>query len=216
MTQIIRLDSWLMQEIVKHDHCPLCDSSDKNQLETDYWRCTCCQLVWKDPSQYIDDESARSRYLTHNNHIDSPGYVQFLSAMIEAVRTYPWINPSSLKGLDYGCGPTNVMSQLLLKHSFLVDDYDPIFFNQTLAKQYDFIICHEVCEHFQNPNHDFMAIKELLKPNGVLFLRTRLYQPNQVFSQWSYARDKTHICFYNETTINWLKSQFKNLVFVNG
>jgi SAM-dependent methyltransferase len=136
--------------------------------------------------------------------------------MIESVKSYPWSNPVNTKGLDYGCGPTNVMSELLKQHSFAVDDYDPNFFNHPLEKQYDFIICHEVCEHFENPQQDFNHIKELLNPNGVLFLRTRLYQPNQVFSQWSYARDKTHVCFYNEATIDWLKTQFANLVFVNG
>ena len=45
-------------------------------------------------------------------------------------------------------------------------------------------------------------IKRLLKDDGILIIRTRLYPSVEKIENWWYAQDKTHINFFASRTID--------------
>jgi 2-polyprenyl-3-methyl-5-hydroxy-6-metoxy-1,4-benzoquinol methylase len=124
------------------------------------------------------------------------------------------IQPKQLRGIDYGCGPTEVFRLILQAPHLSIESYDPLFFNNPLSESYDFIICQEVCEHFKNPKAEFAKLKSHLHPQGVLFLKTKLHTKDTNFFNWFYAQDFTHVCFYSATTLQYLAQIFQKLVFV--
>ena len=91
-------------------------------------------------------------------------------------------------------------------HGIKMNCYDIYFFpnNDVLDLQYDFIGASEVCEHFYNPKKEFELLQSLLKPKGILFIMTLLYDDSIDFSNWSYKIDPTHVFFYTKKTIDWI------------
>jgi hypothetical protein len=77
-----------------------------------------------------------------------------------------------------------------------------------LARQYDFVTCTEVAEHFHHPARDWARLTTLVKPGGWLGVMTQLAPPDELFLQWRYRRDPTHVCFYGPATFEWLALRF--------
>ena len=131
--------------------CTLCNQNistayfvDKRRSWT-YWCCSRCDLVFRDPATYLPEEDEKSRYATHNNTIEDPRYVKFLSPALEGIVKYV---KKGERGLDFGCGPGPTLSTMLDRSGYPCEYYDPLFFNtQTLLRStYDFITCTEVIE----------------------------------------------------------------------
>jgi ubiquinone/menaquinone biosynthesis C-methylase UbiE len=118
-------------------------------------------------------------------------------------------------GLDYGCGPGPVASHLLKSVGFQnIFLYDPFFRNNEsfLNHQYDFIFCSEVAEHFFDPHKEFCRLKSLLKPDGILFIYSLLFDPlnePKGFEDWYYRRDPTHVSFYSPKTMSFIAKEFQ-------
>ncbi|MDA1381669.1 methyltransferase domain-containing protein [Plesiomonas shigelloides subsp. oncorhynchi] len=55
--------------------------------------------------------------------------------------------------MDFGCGPGPLLAQMLEEAGFRMHKYDPYFHPEraTLAREYDFVTCTEVAEHFMPP-----------------------------------------------------------------
>ena len=53
---------------------------------------------------------------------------------------------------------------MIKKDGFKVDIYDPYFFpnKEIFSKNYNFITCTEVAEHFHNPQKEFMLLNKLI------------------------------------------------------
>jgi hypothetical protein len=220
-------------------NCLLCESHQIEKLvaandKRFFYKCWHCELVWKPASFWLDEAQEKARYLSHNNDVNEPKYRNYLEPMRATVLEHLGLKPRAsgaartatatekiassqgplLRGLDYGCGPTEVF-RLILDHPQIdLESFDPHFFKRDLEGPYDFIICQEVCEHFKNPKEDFIKLKNLLSAQGVLFLKTNLYTKDTVFFEWFYANDFTHVCFYNQTTVRYLGGLFHCLVFV--
>ncbi|MEW7280790.1 methyltransferase domain-containing protein [Aquimarina sp. 2201CG1-2-11] len=93
----------------------------------------------------------------------------------------------------------------------------PPIFVQTktfLKKRYVYIVCFEVMEHFYNPAKEFGLLKSLLLPNGTLYCKTKLYNSMINFTTWWYKNDPTHVFFYSNSTLLWIKNPWqKHLTF---
>lgn len=83
------------------------------------------------------------------------------------------------------------------------------FFNapNVLKRQYDFITCTEVVEHFHYPAREFQRLNDLLKNKGVLAIRTQFQTDDAKFTYWRYRHDPTHVVFYREHTFQVLAQQ---------
>ena len=48
----------------------------------------------------------------------------------------------------------------------------------------------------------------MLKPKGKLILKTGVLENLELFKNWKYNQDPTHVCFYTPATFTWIKNKF--------
>lgn len=190
--------------------CPLCNSESHKEFYTgkkrEYLRCTNCQLVFVPKKYILSEKEEKARYDTHENFSDDPGYRNFLQRMATPIKEHV---PEYSSGLDFGCGPTPVLANILTELRYNMSTYD-IFYNDNKTvfnKQYDFITTTEVIEHLLNPKKEIEKLWSLLKPGGTLGIMTKLVIDADAFSRWHYKNDSTHIRFFSIETFKWLAKQ---------
>ncbi len=170
-----------------------------------YYCCGRCRLIFVDPSYFPSAEAEERRYRTHNNSIDSPGYVSFLMQAVETARPYM---RQGMRGLDYGCGPVPTLSILLEQHGVPCENYDPFFFPDFPDKTFDIIFATECVEHFFHPARELTRIRNLLAADGMLVIMTEKWISFESFRDWYYARDFTHVAFYHADTMAYIGRRF--------
>lgn len=191
-------------------NCSLCNYETKFFTEIrnkKYYQCHRCLSIMMDPNDYLDASEEKERYKQHNNDVEDPRYQKFVSPIVTAVlNNYD----TSHQGLDYGAGTGPVITKVLNDHNYRINLYDPYFhpFNEHLKITYDFIVCCEVVEHFYNPYNEFKLFSKLLNTGGSLFIMTKLYHEDIDFDTWSYANDQTHVFFYHQKALEWIKKEF--------
>lgn len=169
-----------------------------------------------DASSHLNEQQEKSRYLEHNNNVNDDGYQQFVSPITSAVLRH---HAPQQQGLDFGAGTGPVIAKVLTDNEFEMDLYDPFFHHAPalLEQQYDYIVCCEVMEHFYHPDQEFALLKRLLKPNGRLYCMTDLYHDDIDFSNWYYQKDNTHVFFYHQNSLRYIKQQFDfSDLIING
>ncbi len=190
--------------------CSLCGSGTKPFYEfkaMHYYRCLGCRSILLDPKNYLPKDKEKKRYEEHNNDVEDFRYQQFVTPIIkEVVNKFK----QSHVGLDFGAGTGPVITKLLRAKGFQVEMYDPIFCNDTekLNRRYDYVICCEVMEHFYFPGREFKLLRSLLKPKSSLYCMTEVYCDNVNFGKWHYKNDSTHVFFYHEHALAWIKSHY--------
>lgn len=156
--------------------------------------------------EFLPDRTAEiERYKAHQNGPQDAGYVQFLNQAITPALPYLKI---SMRGLDYGCGPVPTLSGLLKSHDLHCENYDPYFYPEFPEGHFDFIFATEVVEHFFHPAQELQRISVLLKPGGILTIMTEPWVTLEGFSEWHYAKDMTHVCFYHAKTVAYICTRY--------
>ena len=193
----------------------------KNIKQKRYWKCSYCEAIFLDKEFYLSSNDEYKHYLTHNNDVNDPRYKKFLSNLM-----LPLIERIKLNsiGLDYGCGPGPALSLMLREKGYEMFNYDPFFHpeKRNLLKKYDFICCTETVEHFHNPFGEFTRFNELLNNNGTIGIMTNFHSEQDIFENWYYIKDPTHVVFYNKKTFQIIAKIFdwdseflgNNLVFL--
>ena len=187
--------------------CPLCTGSSLTQLGRvhgrDFHDCDTCGLAFVEPTQRPSPAEERARYATHRNDPDDPRYRAFLARAADPLLARL---PTGAEGLDYGSGPGPTLSRMMTEAGFATRDYDPFFAPDAsaLTRSYDFVVCTETAEHFFAPAAEFDRLGGLLRPGGWLAVMTTMHDETQVFADWWYVRDPTHVCFYRWRTMEWL------------
>ncbi|MBS3963781.1 MAG: class I SAM-dependent methyltransferase [Methylomonas sp.] len=187
--------------------CPLCQHVGVQHFHhdkrRDYFRCPVCELVFVPAAQHVSRISERAEYDLHCNDLDDPGYRQFLSRLAEPLSARL---ASAAHGLDFGCGPGPLLANMLRQQGHDLAVYDPMYADNpdVLSRNYDFITCTEVIEHFRQPAQAFEQIFQCLKPGGILGLMTKLVIDASAFSRWHYKNDPTHVSYYSPPTMTWL------------
>lgn len=190
--------------------CPLCGGEKYFYIryqKRSYYKCKKCNSIFLDKNEYPTPEEEKKRYLEHNNDIGDIRYQNFVkpivSAIVEDFSKYHY-------GLDYGAGTGPVITKLLRDYAYNIKPYDPYFYNYPdyLKKQYDYIVCCEVIEHFYKPYREFKKLKAILKEHGKIYCKTELLEDNIHFEKWYYKNDITHVFFYTEKAIYWIKKEF--------
>ncbi len=177
------------------------------ERDRDYWRCPHCHSTFLIAEQLPSQDFERERYELHENDLEDIRYRQFLNRLAEplVMRLRP-----KQQGLDYGCGPSPVLAQMLREEGHDIEIYDPFFYRDRapLKKTYNFITCTEVVEHFHHPAEEFDFLYSLLKPGGYLAIMTCFQTDDSAFARWHYRRDQTHVTFYRESTFAVLAQQY--------
>ena len=190
--------------------CPLCEHSSSlfKKIESKiFYRCITCFGIFLKPNLLPTLDEEKSRYVLHNNDVNDVAYQKFVSPI--TVRILHEFSQKS-EGLDFGAGTGPVISKVLEEKGFSIKSYDPFFHNfpELLKKSYDYIACCEVIEHFHNPKKEFRLLHELLFPKGKLYCMTEMFTEQLVFEKWYYKNDPTHVFFYSEKTMEWIKNAF--------
>lgn len=191
--------------------CPLCQSENTDFYHQDnkrrYFQCCQCDLVFVSPEDRPDPVREKREYDLHENHADDPGYQRFLNRL--AVPLMAKTDPGSF-GLDFGCGPTPLLAELLADAGMNMSVYDAFYFSDKacLSQRFDFITCTEAIEHFHNPISEWRLLHEMLKPGGVMAIMTKRVISKERFCNWHYKNDITHVSFFSEKTFTWLASQY--------
>lgn len=190
--------------------CPLCNTPQKSpevlfSYNKEFYSCGRCSLIYRPKTQLPSPVNERNRYQQHHNDASDKGYQNFLQQAITPV--HPYLSASS-RLLDFGCGPTQGLSQLLATQGYQCHNYDPFFSPQIPGKNYDVIFCTETFEHFHNPAKEIKTLSDWLKPGGLLVVMTEFYKNREQFKNWWYTRDFTHVCFYHLLTFNYISQKF--------
>lgn len=192
--------------------CTLCSAQTKpfyyyEKEKRQYHRCTNCRAVLMDQDDYPSPREEINRYESHDNNVEDPRYQKFVLPLVEKVTAK--FKPDTL-GLDYGSGTGPVITKLLTDRGYPVHTFDPFFDNnpEVLKLKYDYIVSCEVIEHFHKPHKEFKNLKGMLKPGGVLFLKTDPYTDDTDFHAWYYKSDETHVIFYHPDTFKWIRDEF--------
>lgn len=192
--------------------CPLClgarNSIFFHDKRRDYRRCDDCLLVFVPSGQHLSLADEKAIYDLHENDPNDIDYRQFLSRL--SIPLTERLDNNTC-GIDYGCGPGPALAAMLNEQGFNMEVFDPIYANQTnlLNRQYDFITCTEVVEHFRNPHAEFERLFAMLSRNGWLGIMTKQVIDTQGFATWHYKNDPTHISFFSKQTFQWLAEKYQ-------
>lgn len=186
--------------------CVICQSDTKEKThpktKVAFDFCPQCGLISKHPDFFPNLEEERKKYLEHHNDWSQISYVEYLRDFMEK-SVIPFVHKGDL--LDYGFGHTPVLAQMAEReYEFSTKIYDKHFFPEpsVLEETYDVITATEVVEHLVDPHSFFSFAHEHLKENGILSIMTLFSPDENVFFDWWYIRDKTHIRFYQEKTFD--------------
>lgn len=192
------------------DFCVLCLG---NRLEVvmpkpprSMFHCRSCDLIFAFPEARPDSVAERDRYLWHQNSIDDAGYVAMFDDVIASIQGR--VEPGS-HILDYGCGPSQVLVELLRRRGFDVTGFDPIFApDANLSHIFDAIVSVETFEHFFEPKLEIERIASLLRGGGCLIVKSQFHRGEESMHDWWYARDITHVSFYSKKTFEYIAEMF--------
>lgn len=170
-----------------------------------FFRCGHCELIFADPASHLDMEGEKAVYDLHCNDPADARYRTFLARLSEPLceRLMP-----GMQGLDYGCGPGPTLGLMLREAGMHMREYDPVYWPDAavLERQYDFVTCTEVVEHFRDPGVEWPRLARLVRPGGWLGVMTWLVGSADAlaFHTWGYKGDPTHVAFYSPATLEWL------------
>lgn len=197
--------------------CPLCQSRQTEfyyqDSKRDYYQCLYCLLVFVPPRYYLSSTQEKAEYDLHENSGEDAGYRRFLSRAITPLLARL---PVGALGLDFGCGPAPVLQQMLQEHGFSVEVYDLFYApdSRVLNSEYDFITATEVVEHLHHPERVLAQLWSCIKPGGWFVMMTKRVLDKNAFSRWHYKNDPTHVCFYSESTFEWLARRWNAQLIV--
>jgi SAM-dependent methyltransferase len=193
--------------------CPLCSDHNAQEYSRDksrsYLICQQCQLIFVPRDQMIQPEQEKQRYDSHQNEESDPHYQNYLQQIVKQV--LPSLKNGQC-GLDFGCGRTDLMAQLFKTHNYSVDSFDLYFLpdEKIWNRKYNFIILSEVIEHLREPLREMQKLRQLLLPDGTIYIKTKLH-PGQKdsFDNWFYKRDNTHVQFFDLVSLGELGKKIK-------
>ena len=196
-------------------HCPLCQSLARKLpfTKSPLYHCPTCDLIYKDRLLHLSADEERRRYEAHDNTLQNEGYVRVFQEFIENAIT-PFVEREAAV-LDFGCGPTPVLKELLEERGFTVDAYDPLFAPSPHRIGYNLVTCTEVLEHVFDPLDTWRRLLSSLSSNGIIAVMTHFHPGEAEITNWWYIRDNTHVVFYSAQTFTWVAQEFNLTILYN-
>lgn len=204
--------------------CPFCDRQDSVLFVTaeqkfcgriyprEYWKCTHCGYVYLHPDQRLNFAEEKLRYDRHQNDPTDKRYLRYLNHLWQPLENFLDFSDKTIRGLDFGCGPTKGLQVLVdnLSEKVQVDSYDPIYYPTQLDKEYDFLFLSEVVEHFYHPQEVFGDLLQRLLPRGLVAISTEVNEYTaEEFIHWKYRHDMTHVGFWSPGTIDYFCKRYE-------
>ena len=190
--------------------CPLCATHGAPAILRDgrtFHQCAACALIFVDPADHLTANAEAARYREHRNAGGDPEYLAFLRRLGDPVVARTTVGA---RGLDFGSGPVPALGEWLSATGRPTCPYDPLFAPDAgaLSRTYDFVTCSEVVEHARDPAAMFAQLAGLVAPGGLLAVMTQFHHGAAAFATWWYRRDRTHVAFYDATTMAWIAGRY--------
>ncbi len=183
--------------------CKMCGSNinkiKDSQFDFTYDYCPNCHFISK--NFVLNSVLEKKEYQRHNNSIDNLDYVNYFTSLID--NYFLKYLDKNTNILDYGSGPYPILKEILHRdYDISIYNYDLYFNDIEFDKlKYSTIITTEVIEHIKNPLKTLDKLISILEDNGVLIIMTLFHNNNlEVFNDWWYRRDPTHISFFDKHT----------------
>ena len=193
-----------------HKKCPICRSSSIEEFfeaeKRKYILCENCEFIFVPKQFWISKTEEKLRYEQHKNHSNDLGYISFLSQIVVTIKKF--LKDGSY-GIDYGCGPNSVLSDIFKKEKMHMTQYDPFYYPKFPNKKFDFLVSTETFEHLQNPSMEIKNILSIIHSKGVIGIMTAFWEKDIFIKDWHYRKDKTHISFYTFRTFECIADIFK-------
>jgi SAM-dependent methyltransferase len=192
-------------------------------MHVETYRCSDCDLIFKDPTSHEDFALQKTRYDLHENNAEDVGYQRYFQTFLDFVLAQGEVSGTVL---DFGCGKSTLLADMLREQGSDVSVYDPIYHPDTAYtnKTYDLITSVEVFEHLHDPLVVCQELIALLNPHGILAIRTEFAPSDrEAYLKWYYRRDPTHIVFFTPQTFcvmceraggRYLEDNGKNIVLI--
>jgi len=201
--------------------CHICEKKSKifinEKTKINYYDCQDCEYIFKSAENYQDFKTQKKRYDLHQNKDSDKQYEAYFQHFLDFV--LPKISKAKTV-LDFGCGASTLLAQMLEKKGFKSTYFDPIYYPEISLdeKKYDLIVSVEVFEHLSQPKETFAYLIEKLNTGGHLAIQTEFHPNNkEAFMSWYYPQDPTHIVFFRKKTFEVLAKDFScNIVADNG
>jgi hypothetical protein len=199
--------------------CKICSKTTESfeTAKKKYHYCKSCEFIFLDKDFIISNKKEEERYLKHENTIKNQSYVKIFEEFIKKIKEKKF----DIKiALDFGCGPGDVLKNILQHKKIKTDCYDIYFQKEKVYenKRYDIITCTEVFEHLKNPLETIKLLKNHLSDDGMIAIMT-LFHPNnkEEFQKWWYITDETHISFYTVKTFEKIASLMDlEIIYINS
>lgn len=190
--------------------CRLCFSSSPGNFVSggdnrEHFICQRCSLINTVETHFMSPEKERARYILHRNSPEDKLYRAFLAQAIDPAMKFI---AEGERGLDYGCGTSPVLSEMLAEKGLRCAYYDPFFFPACPPGPFGYVFATETAEHFFNPAKELERMNGLLKTGGILVIMTERWEDLDKFQAWHYAKDPTHVCFYHAATFDFISERF--------
>ncbi|GGZ13759.1 MULTISPECIES: methyltransferase domain-containing protein [Shewanella] len=188
-------------------HCPLCHHDSISQVfdnrRRHFFECQTCALVFAAPGSYLLPAAEKQRYGRAGRDGKQKQLAQFIATLLQQLQT---LQSNTLEGLNFGRVLAPALLLPIQQAGHQLHQYDPFFApeHQLLRRQYDFISCYRVFEHFHLPAKEWQIIVQALKPGGWLAISTPLLQSTAMFAKWHYKNNPTHVSFYQPQTFAYL------------
>lgn len=204
-------------------HCHICEQNTQSfrheKTNITYYHCHACEYIFKSPECHQDFATQKERYNLHTNDENDAGYIAYFQRFLDFV--LPNIDKPKdklLSALDFGCGASSILAEMLDKEEIACDYFDPIY-HPDLAetKKYNLIVSTEVFEHLHNPKVVFKSLVERLEKDGYLAIQTQFHtNDSEDFKKWYYHQDSTHIVFFTAKTFKVLSEYFHCVVIADN
>lgn len=188
-----------------------------------YFHCPHCECISKSPENFTQIFEQKERYDLHDNDPEHEGYRAYFGRFLDFV--LPLVEDPKT-ALDFGCGRSTLLADLMRERGIVCDYYDPIYYpvKPNHSKKYGLIVSTEVFEHLHDPKTVFSGLYSMLEKGGYLAIQTQFHPNNtEAFKKWYYHQDPTHIVFFTSKTFQVLcdlygfghiKDNEKNMVVI--
>jgi hypothetical protein len=187
--------------------CPLCHCDQVQFFHQDkkraFYCCDTCDLVFADAASHLPPMAERQRYGRSRISQKQKQLSQFVFPFLKQLQQ---LHSGQLTGLNFGRILEAANLKLITDAGHILNQYDPFLAPEhtLLKREYDFIVCYRVFEHFQYPMKEWHLLSRLLNPGGWLAINTPLLTDLQAFGKWHHKNNLTHVSFYQKSTFEYL------------
>ncbi len=163
-------------------------------------------------SNFLDENAAHlhvdKRLIREKFNMDGKRVLDFGCGMGGMSLWYATNFKCEVHGIDIDRHHVKIANDLKAKHLAKNVNFEVRnVLDQPLEGKYDFIILSEVIEHLRDPREIMLGLKNMLKPQGKFFIKTKLRPGDKIeFSKWFYKRDSTHVQFFNQNSLRQLSN----------